>query len=30
MDIANASVTSGPEVGPLVGGFIVEKTSWRW
>jgi MFS family permease len=30
MMVYAASPFIGPEVGPLVGGFIVENTSWRW
>ncbi|KAJ4988291.1 bicyclomycin resistance [Stagonosporopsis vannaccii] len=30
MMIYSAAPFIGPEVGPLVGGFIVENTSWRW
>ncbi|XPS73247.1 hypothetical protein M3J09_005397 [Ascochyta lentis] len=30
MMVYTASPFIGPEIGPLVGGFIVENTSWRW
>lgn len=30
MMIYTAAPFIGPEIGPLVGGFIVENTSWRW
>ncbi|KAF2870429.1 benomyl/methotrexate resistance protein [Massariosphaeria phaeospora] len=30
MMLYSAAPFVGPEVGPLVGGFIVENTSWRW
>lgn len=30
MMVYTASPFIGPEVGPLIGGFIVENTSWRW
>ena len=29
MMVYTASPFIGPEVGPLVGGFIVENTTWR-
>ncbi|CAI6331964.1 unnamed protein product [Periconia digitata] len=30
MMVYTASPFIGPEIGPLVGGFIMENTSWRW
>lgn len=30
MMIYSAAPFIGPEVGPLIGGFIVENTSWQW
>ncbi|KAI1512655.1 MFS general substrate transporter [Pyrenophora tritici-repentis] len=30
MMVYTASPFVGPEVGPLIAGFIVEKTTWRW
>jgi len=30
MMVYTAAPFIGPEIGPLVGGFIVENTSWRW
>ncbi|KAF2124054.1 benomyl/methotrexate resistance protein [Dothidotthia symphoricarpi CBS 119687] len=30
MMIYTAAPFVGPEVGPLIGGFIIENTSWRW
>lgn len=30
MMVYTASPFVGPEIGPLIGGFVVENTVWRW
>jgi len=30
LSLMNMGASLGPTLGPMMGGFIVEKTSWRW